>query len=272
MVDYSPLYGKTWWVWEVDKCGGVQDIIDTCKATGARGVVVKAFDGVNSWPQWEQSVDTLKAAGLVVGAWGYLYPANAKQTAQAALVALEKADYLIIDAESEFEAPGTAEAARQLGQLIRAKVPEALIGLTTFALPNDHASFPYDVFMSWTDFIEPQVYWADAQMSASIMLNQSIDQLQKLSKNPIYPVAQGYPQAMPAEIAEFSAVAVERWIGGVSIWDIQSSTQPLKDSVKLLETYQPKKAVQKPVDKMWTTQEFNTAIDAAIKTLEGYKK
>ncbi len=270
LIDYSPLYGKTWWVWEVDKCGGVQGIINTCKATGARGAVVKAFDGVNTWPQWEQSVYTLKAAGLVVGAWGYVYPANIDQTAQAALAALEKADYLIIDAESEFETSGTA--AHQLGDLIRAKVPDALIGLTTFALPELHSSFPYSTFLVWTDFIAPQVYWADAQMGAADMLNQSLDQLQKLSKKPIYPVAQGYPQALPSEMAEFGATAVNRWVGGLSFWDIQSTTQDIKDSVKLVETYRPKQGVHNPVDKMWTTSEFNAALDSAIKTLEGYKK
>ncbi|MCY0892347.1 MAG: hypothetical protein OWR52_02405 [Acidibacillus sp.] len=272
MIDYSSLYGKAWWVWEVDKCGGVQGIIDTCKTTGARGVIVKAFDGTNIWPQWEQSVNTLKAAGLVVGAWGYVYPANVEQTAQVALTALEKADYLIIDAESEFETLGTVEAARQLGRLIRSKAPNVLIGLTTFALPDLHSSFPYNVFMSWTDFTAPQVYWADAQMGASIMLNRSIDQLQKLSKNPIFPVAQGYPQAMPAELAEFSAVAVERWIGGVSIWDIQSSTQEMQKSVSLVKTYVPKQIMHRDIHSLLTTSEYNDGLDKIIKYVEALKK
>lgn len=243
----TQLYGKHLWVWEVTACGGVDGIIKTAKETGAHGVIVKAFDGVNKWDQFASSVHALKAAGLVVGAWGYVYPSNLAETAvQAAQAVTDGADYLMIDAESEFEAVGMDTVATEFGQRLRAIVPtDTVIGLTTFALQHSHRAFPYLYFAHWVDFLAPQVYWADAAMSPQAMLDNSLNQLAGYGRE-IFPVGQAYPQATPADIALFAAHATQRWIKGISWWSIQHMTSEIEGAVTRSEVYVPR-ATQKPV-------------------------
>ncbi len=99
MRDVSKLYGKQLWVWYVDQSGGVEGVITTAKAAGADGVIVKCADGTTPWPQFEQAVTTLKAAGLTVGAWAYVYPDNEQEQATVIANACAGADYLVVDAE-----------------------------------------------------------------------------------------------------------------------------------------------------------------------------
>ena len=240
MTDITQLYGKTWFTWYDSASGGIQGVIETCKATGASGVLVKAADGANKWAQLAQDGPAIKAAGLILGAWDYVYPTVSSEIqAQDAASALKIADYLVLDAEVEYEIATGAEAAMALGVAIRALEPTALIGYTSFGAPQDHQNFPYAAFSAWTDFCIPQIYWADFGETPSSALNNALSGLSHLHKR-IFPAGQAYAPATPLEIAEFSAACAERWIEGVFWWDIQSDTPALKQAVADSAVYIPK--------------------------------
>ena len=232
--------GNWLYVWEVSASGGIDAIIAQAKAMKMDGLNIKAFDGDTVWTQFLDSASAVKAAGLRLGAWGYVYASNLPQTAVAAKSAVTAgAEFVVFDAEVEFESPAGAENAATLGNYARTLMPDATIGYTTFALPTDHPQFPYAAFSQWCDFVVPQVYWADAGMQPQAMLAASVQQLNGFGKR-IFPVGQAYPAATATEIAEFGAVCAERWIEGVSWWDAQSSTPGLQAAVSQVEVYTPK--------------------------------
>lgn len=238
----TPTYplGKWLWVWEVSASGDIQTVITQAKESGSVGLVVKAFDGIEVWPQFAAAQDAVKAAGLRLAAWGYVYPQNVAQTAQAAKAAVTAgAEFVILDAEVEFETPAGPINAQELGGYLRDALPDTTIGYTTFALPAFHALFPFVEFSRFCDFVAPQCYWADAGMNPETMLDQSIQQLQGYGKR-IFPVGQAYPPATAADIAEFGAACAKRWIEGVSFWDAQSSSPELRAAISGMEIYAPK--------------------------------
>lgn len=236
--DLSILHGKHLWVWYVDQSGGVDGLIQTTRDIGARGVLIKCADGTTPWAQFAQSVAALKAAGLVVGAWAYVYPTDVDAQAETIISASQGADYLVIDAESEFETPGTDVAATQLGQRLRVLAPDLVMGLTTFAIPRYHRAFPYLDFTRWADFVAPQVYWADAGMSPEVMLANAIHGLEGYGL-PLYPIGQGYSPSTPADVAAFAAYCAQKWIEGVSWWDVQSMTPELRAAIAQTQVYAP---------------------------------
>ena len=232
--------GQWLWVWEVSASGGIDAIIAQAKATKMTGLIIKSFDGDAVWTQFSDSANAVKAAGLRLGAWGYVYNTNLAQTAVAAKAAITAgAEFVVFDAEIEFETPQGAADAKSLGGYARALMPDVTIGYTTFALPDDHTQFPYAQFSQWCDFAMPQVYWADAGMQPQAMLAASVQQLSGFGKR-IFPVGQAYTPATATEIAEFGAGCAEHWIEGVSWWDAQSSTPELQAAVAQVEVYTPK--------------------------------
>ena len=232
--------GNWLYVWEVSASGGIDALIAQAKAMHMTGLNIKAFDGSSVWPQLSASAAAVKAAGLRLGAWGYVYSSNLLQTAEAAKSAVTAgAEYVVFDVEVEFETPTGAMSAVTLGNYARALMPDVTIGYTTFALAGDHPQFPYAAFSQWCDFVMPQVYWADAGMQPQAMLAASVQQLSGYGKR-IFPVGQAYAPAAAVEIAEFGAACAERWIEGVSWWDAQSSTAELQAAVAQVEVYAPK--------------------------------
>lgn len=274
--DLSPLYGKHQFSWMDTSSGGVQGIIDDIHTTRSHGVCIKAADGVNRWAQFLQNAPALKAAGLLVGAWAYEYAGTDLQAeAEAICTALPMADYLVIDAETEYETPQGAQRAHDLGVAIRKLAPDAIIGYTTFGAPNLHPQFPYAEFAAWTDFVMPQVYWADFGINPQAALGNAVQTLSRYHQR-IFPVGQAYAPATPAEIAEFSAACAHLWIEGVWWWDIQSSTQPLRDALAQTEVYVPQTGhVHNPKPSV-SAQEYQKGyadgIKQAIKDLEGIKE
>src|SRR5437867_5404586 len=108
------LEGKWVWIWNWRRCdGGNADAVAArLKSAGCSGVLVKAFDGPRWFRQsasdgdqvvpWRDIAATLKAHGLSVGGWGYLYGEDAAGEAERAIETAQygQADLLILDVES----------------------------------------------------------------------------------------------------------------------------------------------------------------------------
>src|SRR4051794_23094924 len=99
--------GSGMWIWYVSKASGgdTNAMIAQARAHGVSTVFVKAGDGGSYWSQFTPGlVSALKAGGLRVCAWQYVYGDKpAAEAAVAARAVAQGADCFVIDAESEYE-------------------------------------------------------------------------------------------------------------------------------------------------------------------------
>ena len=234
------MSGRSLFVWEINALGEPQNLIKQAKRTGIETLIIKAADGAIVWPQFAKYAKAFKDAGLRVVAWSYIYAVNLPQAAQALCAAVDVgADGLVIDAEVEFEKVGKgATLARELCQLIRDKAKNIPIGYTSFGLPNLHSLFPYQEFSVGTDFVMPQLYFADSGYPPDLMLQQSVEQLVKYHK-PIIPVGQAYGQVTPQQVDTFLTSALSHRLSGVSWWSAQAMTGPVDRALTDSPIYQP---------------------------------
>src|SRR3954470_20619046 len=159
--------GNGMWIWEVDRSEGGDPVAIAARAhsAGISTVFVKSSDGATSrWPQFNPAfVQALKAQGLKVCAWQYVYGNDpAGEAALGADAVASGADCLVIDAESQYE--GKYAAAQQYMAALRAAVgPAYPIGLTSFPYVDYHPRLPYSVFLApgGAQANLPQVYWKD---------------------------------------------------------------------------------------------------------------
>ena len=142
--------GNGMWIWELPKSerGDVLAIAAKAKAKGIGTVFIKSADGVRVWSQFTpELVAGLRAQGLRVCAWQYVYGSNpAGEAAAAAKAVTNGADCFVIDAESEYQ--GRYGAAQTYINSLRAAVGEDYpLGLSSFPYVQYHPRLPYSVFL-----------------------------------------------------------------------------------------------------------------------------
>ncbi len=231
----KPYSGKYLWIWNLSQCGDPAVVVETAKRLGCTGIAIKAWDGADSedWlPQLQQIVTIAHDVGLLVAAWGYSYGSNITGEVAAMVEAVNagQADWLIIDAETEYEQSyGAQMASELLDQLVESSIHNATFGLTTFALSALHPEFPYSTFARHVHVLMPQVYWADAGYAPDVMLEESLAQLSKYGL-PLAPIGQAYGTATPAQIATFGKVAAGQ--PGISFWSLDSATVEMLEAIR----------------------------------------
>lgn len=97
----SAFRGQGMWIWYVKQAerGDVEKIVAKAKKYKVRTVYVKSSDGSSWWPQWDRYAAKLKAAGLKVCAWQYVYGSFPVVEADlAARAAASGADCIVVDA------------------------------------------------------------------------------------------------------------------------------------------------------------------------------
>jgi hypothetical protein len=216
------------WIWELDHTSGgdPQAIADQALANHVNTVFVKAGDGSSAWAQFSSTlVSALKARGLKVCAWQYVYGAHPADEAVvgAGAVALG-ADCLIIDAESEYE--GRYAQAQTYLQNLRASIGSAYpVGLAGFPYVDYHPSFPYSVFLGpgGAQYNVPQMYWKDIGVSVDTVYAHTY-LWNVLYTRPIFPLGQIWQDPAPSELMRFRQLAAAYGATGVSWWDYQEAS------------------------------------------------
>ena len=142
--------GDGMWIWYVSRSsGGTPDGIAAKAArNNVRTVYIKSADGKSRWAQFNRPlVQALKARGLKVCAWQFVYGSNPKTEAdRAAEAARAGADCTVIDAEGHYQ--GKYVSAQTYMTRLRRKVgPNYEVALTSFPYVHFHPGFPYSVFM-----------------------------------------------------------------------------------------------------------------------------
>lgn len=213
----NPWEGKHIWIWVLDQCGAAMDVVARAIDLGLSGLIVKGWDGSSYWAQIESIIGPAHEAGLIIGAWGYSYGVNPDGEAIAAKRCLAAgADWLIIDAEAEYE-QHPERAKTILAAFEALGVP---LGYTSYGLPHYHAGFPWRAFSASCDVALPQVYWGDFGMPSGDALAQSLADCQVYGL-PVAPVGQLYGDVSTDDVTRFADLCEIAGLPGVSYWDWQ---------------------------------------------------
>src|SRR5207253_3270678 len=106
-ISQTALDGTGMWIWYVKSSSGgtPAGIVLQAQRYGVRTVFLKSSDGTTWWSQFSpELVAALKAGGLHVCAWQYVYGTQPEQEAQlGAQAAQTGAECLVVDAETEYE-------------------------------------------------------------------------------------------------------------------------------------------------------------------------
>ncbi|MGN6189546.1 MAG: peptidoglycan-binding domain-containing protein [Conexibacter sp.] len=240
----SAFDGSGMWIWYLSKSEGGDPaaIAAQAAAHGVSTVFVKSADGVNVWSQFNATaVAALKAAGLRVCAWQFVYGRDPLGEAAAGAAAKDAgADCFVIDAESAYEGR-YAQAQRYMQQLRALVGNDYPVGLTSFPYVDYHPGLPYSVFMApggGATFNLPQVYWKTIGDSVDAALAHTYE-WNVPYETAIYPLGQTYDGPDPADIRRFRQLSTAYGARGVSWWVWQfasdSDWQALGDPVDPLD-------------------------------------
>ncbi len=237
--------GKGIFIWQLLRCAGGDPVhlANLALELGLSWVAIKAADGTVDFNQgpggdWRGpnllpgAVSALRAAGIKVAGWQYIYGANwLKQTiaareAERAIANINRFNFdcWLIDPESEYKRTGAAAWANTYMTALRAACPSVSIGLCSYRYPTLHPELPWAEFLRRTDFHAPQVYWIQNH-NPGAQLRRSVSELLALKAIPVVPVGSAYYDPgykwgpTVAEINEFDATAHELNLPGVTWWE-----------------------------------------------------
>jgi hypothetical protein len=211
------------WIWYLARSdgGSVPAIIARAHAAGVSTLIIKSSDGGNYWSQFSPGVvGELRAAGLQVCAWQYVYGTNPVAEADmGARAARAGAQCLIIDAEAEYEGRYASAAAylRELRRLVGLYYP---VVLASFPYVDYHPAFPYSVFLGpgGAQLDMPQMYWVEIGLGVGTVFRHTYTE-NRIYRRPIFPLGQTYGSPLTGEIDLFRGLAVRYGSPGISWWD-----------------------------------------------------
>ncbi len=224
----NPMHGQGMWMWYVTQAekGDVAKIAAKAKKNKIKTVYVKSSDGANWWRQWDMYVAPLKAAGLKVCAWQYVYGAYPLVEANlAARAAKSGADCIVIDAEVEYGGKH-AQAATYIKKLRSQVGSDYPVGFTSFAYPDFHPTIPYSVFLGpgGAQMNLPQMYFRAFNVAISQVFYRTYT-LNQIYQRPILPLGQTYEGVTAAQALTFRKYAKRYRAPGYSWW-VWHDTRP----------------------------------------------
>ena len=218
----SPAFqSQGMWIWYVSQAegGNVAKIAARAKRFGVKTVFVKSSDGSSWWKQFDQNIGPLKAAGLRVCSWQYIYGRNPVAEANLGARAVAAgADCHVINAEVEYKTRYTA--AQQYITQLRAQIgSDYPVGFTSFAYPDFHPTVPYSVFLGpgGAQWNLPQMYFKAFGSKISAVYNKTFS-LNQIYQREIHPLGQTYEGVRYKSVIEFRKYAKRYKAKGYSWW------------------------------------------------------
>ena len=239
------LEGKWVWIWNWRRCDGgdVARVAARLKAAGCTGAIVKAHDGARWFDQgepWREICRALKAQGLRVAAWAYIYGADWPGEAQLAIETVQygEADAYVLNVESELKNhPDVAEALA--GRIREAVGPNYPLFYSTFAIARYHREFPYAAFQRHCTGALPLVYWNAFRWPVEQALGWTYEDYAALGEAPgrVFPVGglyrEGYvPYPAREEVLRFAAQATSAGSPGISFWSYEHMDEAMWQAVR----------------------------------------
>ena len=220
--------GTGMWIWYVSKSsdGTTAGIAAQAQQYGVNTVLVKSSDGTSWWDQFSPTlVSSLKAAGLHVCAWQFVYGKSPDVEASlGARAAQTGADCLVIDAEGQYEGL-YAQAQTYINDLRALVGPDYPVALASFPYVDYHPSLPYSVFLgpNGAQYNVPQVYWKAIGTSVDTALAHTYD-WNSLYGRQIFPLGQLYDNPSTSDVQRFRGLAAGYGAPGVSWWSWQAAS------------------------------------------------
>jgi hypothetical protein len=224
----SPFEGDGMWIWYISQSSGGSPnaIAKRAAKSGIETVFVKSGDGTNYWSQFNSGyVEALKARGLKVCAWQYVYgrrPATEARIARAAI--RNGADCFVIDAEIEYEGK-YAQADTYMRKLRAYAGPDYPIGLAGWPYVDYHPGYPFSVFFGpgGAQFNVPQMYWKAIGVTVDEIFEHTY-LWNSLYGRTLAPLGQTYARPKSPELDRFRELATAYGAPGVSWWSWQSTS------------------------------------------------
>jgi hypothetical protein len=220
--------GSAMWIWYVSEAAGgtPASIAAQAHQYGISTVIVKSSDGTSWWSQFSASfVSALKAAGLRVCAWQYVYgSAPAGEAALGAQAVHDGADCLVIDAEAEYQ--GRYAQAQQYVAALRQAIGQSYpVGLAGYPYVDAHPSFPYSVLLGpgGAQFDVPQAYWKAIGDSVDNVVNHTYLWNRPYGRT-LAPAGQTYDGTSSRDIVRFRELARADGAPGTSWWRWATAT------------------------------------------------
>jgi hypothetical protein len=247
------LKGKGTWIWKIPQCegGNAQSIANVAKNYGFSHVLIKIADssypynvnkttGVDLIPP---VVDALRAKGILVWGWHYVYGYNPSGEAAIAISQCKKynLDGYVVDAEIEYQQSGRDAVARSFMTQLRSGIPNTPIALSTFRWPSYHGTFPYATFMQYCDYSMPQVYWMQAH-NPVYDLTKSFNEFKAINPSkPVIPTGPAFRESgwepTPGEVKAFLDCAKSLGCTAANIYSWDDSRTILPDVWNLVANY-----------------------------------
>jgi hypothetical protein len=254
-------------VWQFSNDGSPEEIVDAL-AAHSMAVLIKTHDGTNWMAEYDDSPDAVtgpervtelaqyfEARGVPFHAWAVVKGTDPEREAEmAAEVLAAGARSLTLDLEpwGGFWV-GTDETARQFGEELRRRQPEATIVTALDPRPWLEGSIPLSEFASFSDALAPLIYWetfnnaanferfesagippGDGGITAEFLLDAAAEVLEEFHL-PLQPVGQGASPDMDAWArfldhgADVGIESASAWRHGVTepqVWEVLLERTP----------------------------------------------
>lgn len=280
------LQGKGSWIWKIPQCegGNAQAIANVAKSSGFSHILIKIADSSYAYNVDKTTgkdlippvVDALRAKGIQVWGWHYVYGNNPSGEAAIAISQCKKynLDGYVVDAEIEYQQTGREAVARSFMTALRKGIPNTPVALSTYRWPSYHRTFPYAAFLEKCDYNMPQVYWLKAR-NPVYDLTKSYNEFKAMSPyRPMIPTGAAFKesgwQPTAAEVKDFLDCAKSLGCTGANIYSWDDSRLILPDVWNVVAKYswpavnQPPPQSNDIVDKfmeMLNTMNYDKALD-----------
>jgi hypothetical protein len=224
---------KGFYIWQIARIegGNVDLIADLAEEAALKHILIKIADGSSSYNISPSEgdlvpplVNALQVKGIECWGWHYIYGRSPSNEAAKAIQRVQQTGVVgyVIDAEGEFKAPGMDVAARSFMDALRTGLPTFPVGLSSYRYPTLHQEFPWDEFLSKSNYALPQVYWVGKHNPAE-QLERCLAEYSAITSHPIIPTGSAYSQGdwspTLGDLIEFLDAAQVNNLGGANFWE-----------------------------------------------------
>lgn len=229
------LTGKGYYIWMVKQCenGNPDRIASLAKESNLSHVLIKIADGVFPYninsdtgeDEVKPVVKKLHEQGIAVWGWHFIYGKKPKLEADSVAIRTQELgiDGFVVNAEKAYEDSGNDKAAEVYMKVLREKLGDMPIALSSFRYPEYHPNFPWSAFLEYCDYCMPQVYWVQSHNNAGEQLMRCMEQYEKITPfRPIIPTGPTFKEGgwvpYKDEIVEFFETSKKLGLPAVNFW------------------------------------------------------